>query len=99
MMILTPVHFRGFISTEIAVRALKRGLRYLEVPVGRTSRGLRLRAMPGAVMRLLADSWALRRELLAVNQGRDPISRSSAIRADYEPGATREARQRDRLRR
>jgi glycosyltransferase involved in cell wall biosynthesis len=62
-----PLLFRGFISTEIAVRALKRGLRYLEVPVsyrrGRTSRGLPLRAIPRAIMRLLADSWALRREL------------------------------------
>jgi len=70
-----PLHFRGFISTEIAVRALKRGLRYLEVPVsyrrGRTSRGLPLRTMPRAVLRLLADSWALRRELARLSDDTD----------------------------
>jgi len=65
----SPLHFRGFISTEIAVRALKRGLRYLEVPVSyscdRKSRGLPLRTIPRSIMRLLADSWALKRELSA----------------------------------
>ena len=64
----SPLLFRGFISTEIAVRASKCGLRCLEVPVsyrrGRTSRGLPLRKMPRAIMRLLADSWTLKRELL-----------------------------------
>jgi len=64
----SPLLFRGFISTEIAVRASKCGLRCLEVPVsyrrGRTSRGLPLRNMPRAIMRLLADSWTLKRELL-----------------------------------
>ncbi len=63
----SPLLFRGFISTEIAVRASKCGLRCLEVPVsyrrGRTSRGLPPRNMPRAIMRLLADSWTLKREL------------------------------------
>jgi glycosyltransferase involved in cell wall biosynthesis len=63
----SPLLFRGFISTEIAVRASKFGLRCLEVPVsyrrGRTSRGLPLRNMPRAILCLLADSWTLKREL------------------------------------
>ena len=65
-----PLHFRGFISTEIAVRAVSRGLRYLEVPVSYRqrageSRGLPVRSMPGQITRLFADTWALKKELAA----------------------------------
>ncbi|MBV8519226.1 MAG: glycosyltransferase family 2 protein [Acidobacteria bacterium] len=60
--------FRGFISTEIVLRAAAKGLRFLEVPVSYRqregeSRGLPVRSMPRAIRRLLADSWRLKREL------------------------------------
>ncbi len=63
-----PMHFRGFVSTEIALRASHRGLRYLEVPVSYRqrlgeSRGLPLRTMPRAIRGVVADLWRLRREL------------------------------------
>lgn len=63
-----PLVFRGFISTEIALRSIHRGLRYLEVPVSYRqrageSRGLPLRTIPRSIGRLLFDLRALKREL------------------------------------
>jgi glycosyltransferase involved in cell wall biosynthesis len=60
--------FRGFISTEIVLRAAAKGLRFLEVPVSYRqrageSRGLPVRSMPRAIRRLFVDSWRLKREL------------------------------------
>jgi glycosyltransferase involved in cell wall biosynthesis len=60
--------FRGFISTEIVLRATASGLRVLEVPVSYRqrageSRGLPLHSMPRAIRRLLADTLRLKGEL------------------------------------
>ena len=65
-----PLHFQGFISTEIVIRGARKGFRYIEVPVSyrrtrSSSRGLPLRTIPRAVVRFLADSWRLKRELAA----------------------------------
>jgi glycosyltransferase involved in cell wall biosynthesis len=68
-----PLHFRGFISTEIVIRSVRRGFRYVEVPVSYRrkrgeSRGLPFRTIPRAVVRFLADSWRLKRELAAIDR-------------------------------
>lgn len=63
-----PLRFRGFVSAEIALRALARGFRVAEAPVSYRlregeSRGLPPRHIARAVLRLLADARALKREL------------------------------------
>jgi glycosyltransferase involved in cell wall biosynthesis len=69
-----PLHFRGFISTEIVIRGVRRGFRYIEVPVSyrrtrSSSRGLPFRTIPRAVVRFLVDLWRLKRELAATGCG------------------------------
>ena len=60
--------FRGFVSTEIVLRSIHRGLRYAEMPVsyrlraGR-SRALPVRRLPGAILSVLRDLWGLKHEL------------------------------------
>ena len=63
-----PLRFRGFVSAEIALRALARGFRVAEVPVSYgmrqgESRGLPPRQIARAVLRLFVDARALKREL------------------------------------
>ncbi|MEA2162311.1 MAG: hypothetical protein QOK37_438 [Thermoanaerobaculia bacterium] len=70
-----PLHFRGFISTEIVIRAVRRGFRYVEVPVSyrrtrSSSRGLPLRTIPRAIARFLTDSLKLKRDLAATDLNR-----------------------------
>ncbi|MEK6373659.1 MAG: hypothetical protein AABO58_13290 [Acidobacteriota bacterium] len=63
-----PLRFRGFVSAEIALRALAYGFRVAEAPVSYRmregeSRGLPPRAIARAIVRLLADTRALKREI------------------------------------
>ena len=60
--------FTGFVSAEIAIRAIKAGFRYGEVSISYAaregpSRGLPVRFIPRAIRRLLREARALRREL------------------------------------
>ena len=60
--------FRGFMPSEIVLRAIARGLRYAEVPVSYRlrqgeSRALPLRSVPRLVARVIADLWRLKRSL------------------------------------
>jgi glycosyltransferase involved in cell wall biosynthesis len=60
--------FKGFVSTEIVLRAIAAGLRYGEVPIAYRmragdSRALPLRKIPAAARGVLADIIRLRREL------------------------------------
>src|SRR5688500_10239749 len=62
------LRFTNFVSAEIAIRAIKAGFRYGEVPVSYAaregpSRGLPLRVIPRAIRGLFREARALRREL------------------------------------
>lgn len=62
------LNWRGFVSAEIALRAIAVGLRYGEVPVvyrqrQGESRGLPVRRMPDAIRQLFKDSRALKSQL------------------------------------
>jgi hypothetical protein len=58
--------FRGFVSTEVALRSQAAGLRCAEVPITYRqrvgeSRGLPVRKIPSATWRLMLDLWRLKR--------------------------------------
>lgn len=62
------LRFTNFVSAEIAIRAIKAGFRYGEVPVSYAarqgpSRGLPLRVIPRAIRGLFREARALEREL------------------------------------
>lgn len=68
--------FRGFVSAEIALRALAHGFRVAEAPVSYRlregeSRGLPPRTIARAVIRLLSDARALKREIRKGRRARD----------------------------
>ncbi len=62
------LRFRGFVSTEVVLRAQAAGFRCIEVPVSYAqrvgeSRGLPFRNTGRVIVRVLGDLWRLRREL------------------------------------
>jgi len=68
--------FRGFMPSEVVLRAIARGLRYHEVPISYRlrqgeSRALPLRNVPRAVGRVIVDLWRMKRSL---RQERDEMS-------------------------
>ena len=62
------LRFTGFVSAEIAIRAIKAGFRYGEVPVSYamregSSRGMPVRIIPRVIRNLFREARALKREL------------------------------------